>query len=128
MPADRAKRSTPTPRTKRNQKKDGTTREPAFKFQGERLVFLNQRLELFYDATARRDLHQFWVRLFAEYWHIFPWRLPIDEDPHCGMLTDSSTTINHEDIDKKTAIILNTQMRVKGWFYHKRVRANLGLP
>ncbi|KAJ7720539.1 hypothetical protein B0H16DRAFT_1474371 [Mycena metata] len=104
MPADRTK-STPTPQNKKK-----TTREPTFRFQGERVVFLHQRLELFYDAVARNDLPNFWRNVFAQYWQLFPWRLPIDQDPHCAMLTDSSTSMTYDDIDKKTAIILSTQM------------------
>ncbi|KAJ7779970.1 hypothetical protein B0H16DRAFT_1711201 [Mycena metata] len=102
MPAARAQRPS---LAARNSKTGGTTREPPFRFGGERLAFLNQRLADFFRARARHDLRNFWQRVFEEY----------------------CTSMSYEDVDKKTAIIINTQMRIKGWFNHKHVRENLGL-
>ncbi|KAJ7734407.1 hypothetical protein B0H16DRAFT_1731756 [Mycena metata] len=100
-----------------------------FTFTGAREIFLRERTPAFFEAFTKGKLPEFWRGVFEDYWRYFPWRLPIDLDPHCAMDVDfPGERLSREDIDKRTAILITTQMRVKSWFFHKRLRSIRGQP
>ncbi|KAJ7725580.1 hypothetical protein B0H16DRAFT_1471824, partial [Mycena metata] len=82
-----------------------------FRFAGDRERFLRSNTADFFEALSKGKLRTFWPRLFSDYWFIFPWTLPIDVDPHCAMdLPDHHKRLTHEEVDKRTAILITTQM------------------
>ncbi|KAJ7938238.1 hypothetical protein B0H13DRAFT_2301800 [Mycena leptocephala] len=90
---------------------------PPFRFKGEHLAFLQSYIASFVMRPPGSH-REFWVALFKEYWHTFPWRLAIDVDPHEGMNIDEPST--HAECDLKVVTFLTTEPRIKGYFYHMR--------
>ncbi|KAJ7430403.1 hypothetical protein FB451DRAFT_1199098 [Mycena latifolia] len=76
-----------------------------FSFQGQRAEFLSSRLNTFFASLDKSRLRQFWPVLFDEYWKLFPWRLPVDEEPHCAMLIDG----------------VNCELRVNEWEWRHQI-------
>ncbi|KAJ7684858.1 hypothetical protein DFH06DRAFT_1118514 [Mycena polygramma] len=95
-------------------------RPEALNFRGERKEFLNRHVDAFQTAADQRQLRVFWIGLFTEYWQNFPWRLPIDQEPHCGMLMHDPET--HEEVDIRTTIYIKTQARIKAFYFWHRLR------
>jgi hypothetical protein len=97
--------SSPSPAVRDSRKKYPIP-APPFRFQGERRQFLESRVPEFVKdpLSNRRD---FWRQIFVEYWATFPWRLPIDVDPHDGI--DMSEPENHRECDLKVGTILTTE-------------------
>ncbi|KAJ6472929.1 hypothetical protein C8R47DRAFT_1067216 [Mycena vitilis] len=96
-------------------------RPEALNFRGERKEFLDRHIDAFQTATDQRQLRSFWIALFTEYWQNFPWRLPIDQEPHCGMLMHNPES--YEEVDLRTAIYIKTQARIKAFYFWHRLRA-----
>ncbi|KAJ7029733.1 hypothetical protein C8F04DRAFT_1264631 [Mycena alexandri] len=101
-------------------------RLPPGRFCGEREKFLMRQLSKFYQAVDYGTVHNYWPRLFREYWKQFPWRLPFDRDPHCGMIIDTEP-LSPQDLDAHTVVQLQTQAKLRAWFQKKHLmRARLG--
>jgi hypothetical protein len=58
-------------------------------FKGARLEFLTSQIPQYIEASKKKSgkeaktegLAPFWTNLFKEYWKLFPWDLPLDQDP-----------------------------------------------
>jgi hypothetical protein len=50
-------------------------------FQGKHAAFLEGWAERYRDDSRNKNTQEFWRSLFSQYWHNFPWRLPLTEDP-----------------------------------------------
>ncbi|KAJ7028793.1 hypothetical protein C8F04DRAFT_1265546 [Mycena alexandri] len=83
-------------------------RAPCGKFSPEREKFLRRHLEAFYTAGDNGIVRNFWPGLFTAYWDDFPWRLPVDVDPHPGMLVDTEP-LSPRDVDARTVVHITTQ-------------------
>ncbi|KAJ7159896.1 hypothetical protein C8R43DRAFT_947980 [Mycena crocata] len=57
---------------------------PPFRFQGQRVAFLDSHMETFLEAKRAGALHDFFPVVYDNYSQCFPWRLPIDADPEQG--------------------------------------------
>ncbi|KAJ6499736.1 hypothetical protein C8R47DRAFT_1212041 [Mycena vitilis] len=88
-----------------------------FRFTGERLDFLNERVAYFHVACDTNRIRPFWSILMHDYWTRFHWRLPAHVNPYDGM--DESQPATSQEIDEKV-IILQTQYRVKAFMWHHR--------
>ncbi|KAJ7155745.1 hypothetical protein C8R46DRAFT_1041101 [Mycena filopes] len=78
-------------------------------FSGSRLEFLQDWLPRYFEAVDTHELPTFWPMLHAEYWTTFPWRLPIDVEPHCGPeCFPDKHPLSHEDLDKRTFTRMQT--------------------
>ncbi|KAJ7726343.1 hypothetical protein B0H16DRAFT_1471393 [Mycena metata] len=102
-------------------------RAPAFRFTGQRAEFLRNHLYDFFTALKAGKLRRFWPDLFEKYWLHFPWRLPIDVDPHCAMdvRVRRNEILTGQDLDRWTATCLIAQKHIKAYLFHKRLRARL---
>jgi hypothetical protein len=50
-------------------------------FHGMREDFLLSKVPEYFARSKEGKTRQFWPELMAEYWRMFPWRLPLDVDP-----------------------------------------------
>lgn len=65
-------------------------RGQASNFKGARFEFLTSKIPEYIAASQKKSgkeaktegLAAFWPQLFAEYWALFPWNLPLDQDPN----------------------------------------------
>ncbi|KAJ7635990.1 hypothetical protein DFH06DRAFT_1139074 [Mycena polygramma] len=94
-------------------------RAKAFSFRGKRKEFLEGQVENFMAAHVARETPRFFKTLFAVYWENFPWRLPIDRDPHCGMLMHDPET--PAEVDLRTLTWITTQAKIKSFFWYHRL-------
>ncbi|KAJ7071706.1 hypothetical protein B0H15DRAFT_807049 [Mycena belliarum] len=94
-----------------------------FKFTGMRAAFLKKRLPDYLAAVSDHRLSRFWQRLFPDYWHTFPWRLPIDVDPHCSMPLDALTDeAKPSEWEWKYQLVERTQMKIRTYYLRQRLR------
>ncbi|KAJ6487272.1 hypothetical protein C8R47DRAFT_1071341 [Mycena vitilis] len=115
MPAERTKKS----------KKAKKTYAPPFRFEGARLEFLETYTEGFMEHVAVEGAlrRRFWPILLNDYWSRFPWRLPIDCEPHESMNDPVPMDLppTREEAEHRMAIIIGTESRIKCFYFHKRV-------
>ncbi|KAJ7606995.1 hypothetical protein DFH06DRAFT_1149729 [Mycena polygramma] len=92
-----------------------------FRFTGKCLEFLAERIAYFHNALDAKHprIARFWSTIFEEYWAAFPWRLPVDVDPHPAM--DVSQPGTHQEVDEKEVVVLQTQYRIKAFMFHQRM-------
>ncbi|KAJ7796847.1 hypothetical protein B0H14DRAFT_3494349 [Mycena olivaceomarginata] len=57
-------------------------------FQGERAKLLQEFYPTYADASKRGKTRLIWVSFFKKYWEMFPWRLPLTQDPDPNNPTD----------------------------------------
>ncbi|KAJ7044205.1 hypothetical protein C8F04DRAFT_1250803 [Mycena alexandri] len=93
----------------------------------EREIFLCQHLDEYCHAIDNGNASEFWPAFMTKYYHDFPWRLPIDVDPHCAMILDCEP-LTPRDIDVRTVVKLNTKKKLRAWFNHKRVLRTRNTP
>ncbi|KAJ6503454.1 hypothetical protein C8R47DRAFT_1210699 [Mycena vitilis] len=89
-----------------------------FRFTGQRLDFLNERVAYFHVACDTERIRPFWSILFHDYWVQFPWRLPVHVNPYPGMNVAQPATA--QEIDEREVVVLQTQYRVKAFMWHHR--------
>ncbi|KAF7337192.1 hypothetical protein MSAN_02271400 [Mycena sanguinolenta] len=82
------------------------------------------------DASKKNDTRNFWPGLFYDYWRLFPWRMPLTEDPPPGCEPppeDAEAAFKALDCDLtpeeealKTKIQTETKQKIKHWFNRQR--------
>ncbi|KAF7349506.1 hypothetical protein MSAN_01741000 [Mycena sanguinolenta] len=87
-------------------------------FAGARLEFLAARVNDFHMACNEGCTCSFWCNIFRKYWVNFPWRLPLDVEPHCGM--DLSDPRGEAELNLAIEIRLATEVCIQRYFWHKR--------
>ncbi|KAJ6631805.1 hypothetical protein B0H10DRAFT_2206221 [Mycena sp. CBHHK59/15] len=123
------------------QKKRGSPSD----FQGKRLEFMTSQLDRYIAASKakKKKTSEFWCSFFAHYWRLFPWRLPIGEDPPDASeplpegaawwdLPEESPEdaeaafraldldLSEEEIAMKSEIQTKTKEKIKRWFNRQR--------
>ncbi|KAF8142772.1 hypothetical protein K438DRAFT_1994619 [Mycena galopus ATCC 62051] len=59
-------------------------------FQGKRLEFLLRVHPEHLEASTKSKTREIWPKIFKDYWALFPWRLPLKQDPDEGDTTNYS--------------------------------------
>ncbi|KAJ6467416.1 hypothetical protein C8R45DRAFT_1171850 [Mycena sanguinolenta] len=101
-----------------------TVSAPPFRFTGQRLAFLESFLDRFDTVCKENRYRPFWREIFKLYWHHFPWRLPIDNEPHCAILYAIAPR-GEEELNEMTAITIATETRIKRFFFDKHYMRRL---
>ncbi|KAJ7443316.1 hypothetical protein FB451DRAFT_1413802 [Mycena latifolia] len=105
----------------------GKTSSRQFGLQGQRADFLSSKINEFFESLRDHRLRKFWTKLYAQYWEIFPWRLPVDEEPHCAMLIDGvNCQLRVAEWEWRYQVITRTQTRIRTYFFHKRTLRERG--
>ncbi|KAJ7164819.1 hypothetical protein C8R43DRAFT_1122697 [Mycena crocata] len=108
------------PRRAKNYKPGLEPRPPPFKFKGARLVFLKNYTDYFAQAKAGNALPQFWDDICSAYWVEFPWRLPIDEEPHDGVpIDDPLVELSAAESSERRYTMTKTRIEIKTFFYRQ---------
>ncbi|KAJ6489835.1 hypothetical protein C8R45DRAFT_1096821 [Mycena sanguinolenta] len=103
-------------------------------FKGARHEFLMYHLPGYTDASKRNDTRNFWPALFHEYWRLYPWRLPLNEEPplSCEAPPEDAEAafkvldcdLSPEDQALKSKIQTDTKnvnaMKIKHWYNRQR--------
>jgi hypothetical protein len=80
-------------------------------FQGERAKLLQEFYPTYTDASKHGKTRLIWVSFFKKYWEMFPWRLPLTQDPDRNNPTDYALKPqNPEEEDQKA----NTLREIEG--------------
>ena len=74
-------------------------------FQGSRLAFLERYCDE-YIALCGKSRHQFWHKLFEEWWQRYPWCLPDHEEPPANNPEKMKelASAGLEDMDEKSEV------------------------
>jgi hypothetical protein len=62
---------------KKERKKTGKPTD----FQGAQLEFLEAFMLTYIEASQNSMTRAIWDKFFLQYWAVFPWRLPLGQDP-----------------------------------------------
>ena len=60
-----------------------------------------------YNALRGRDRHQFWFKLFTEWWQRYPWRLEDHEEPPTNnpeKMVELAYVGDESDVEKKAEV------------------------
>lgn len=93
--------------------KDENTPHKNSKFTGKRFEFLNSRLEEYFVAADNQDTAAFFDKHIDEYYKMFHWRLPRDQDPVEGEVWD----LTDEDEVGQKGLVLQATTEVCASFY-----------
>jgi hypothetical protein len=71
-------------------------------FRGMREDFLVSKLPEYFAKSKEGKTRKFWPELMAEYWRMFPWRLPlnVDPEPEDGPMHE---VLSLDEVEQKTA-------------------------
>ena len=74
-------------------------------FQGSRLAFLERYCDE-YIALHSQSHHQFWHKLFEEWWQRYPWHLPDHKEPPANNPEKMKelASAGLEDMDEKSEV------------------------
>ncbi|KAJ7802747.1 hypothetical protein B0H14DRAFT_2614043 [Mycena olivaceomarginata] len=115
-----------TPQKKRGQPSD---------FKEPRLDFLTSKIPVYIEASKKKygkeakteGLAPFWTNLFKEYWKLFPWDLPLDQDPVPNAppppppdLEPQTAEEALEQAEWKSQVQKKIKEKIKRWFSRKR--------
>lgn len=81
-------------------------RGPKGHYTGSRLEFLTSYCDE-YTALRGKARHQFWFKLFGEWWKRYPWRLQDDQEPPLDdpeKMVELARAESDEDKEKKNAV------------------------
>ncbi|KAJ6463068.1 hypothetical protein C8R47DRAFT_1080103, partial [Mycena vitilis] len=53
-------------------------------FQGSRLEFMQSRIPEYLKASKKKTTRDFWAEFMHDYWRLYPWRVPLDQEPPPG--------------------------------------------
>lgn len=104
---DLIRKPKPPKKKKKSKKppKDESVPHKNSKFFGKRFEFLNSLLEEYYVAADNQDTAAFFEKHIDEYYKMFHWRLPRNEDPVEGQVWDST---DEDEVDAKGAALTAT--------------------
>ncbi|KAJ7155744.1 hypothetical protein C8R46DRAFT_1226817 [Mycena filopes] len=92
---------------------------PPYLFHGARDRFIREHLDEYLTAATNVKLHRFWPVFVGKYWAAFPSRLPMDVDPHVGMLLDDPTEqLSPDELAERRRVVLLTTKRIRSWSEH----------
>ncbi|KAF8164052.1 hypothetical protein K438DRAFT_1984944 [Mycena galopus ATCC 62051] len=91
---------------------------PPFRFRDKHLKFLEGYNDAFDAVCEEGRWRSFWREVTQAYWLLFPCRLSMDLDPHCGM--DLSEPCGKAQFNEMIAIQIATETRIKRYFFHQR--------
>ncbi|KAJ7734859.1 hypothetical protein B0H16DRAFT_1731617 [Mycena metata] len=100
-------------------------------FQGAQMEFLRSNLDAYAEHSKKKTLiRDFWPSLFHDYWRLFPWRLPLTEDPPAGCPPEpnaSEAAFKALDLNlteaqqaEKSKIQTEIKGKIKRWFNRQR--------
>lgn len=87
-------------------------------FQGKRAEFLEGWAERYREDSRTKKTPDLWRALFPQYWHNFPWRLPLSQDPEGEIVIQTEgwmapvkprETLTVEEENKKTELMKVTE-------------------
>ncbi|KAJ7019261.1 hypothetical protein C8F04DRAFT_1276504 [Mycena alexandri] len=108
-------------------KKRGTPSD----FQGARMEFLKANLDAYAEHSKKKTLiTEFWPQLFHSYWRLFPWRLPLTEEPAPGCAADPNAAeaafkavdlnLTEAEQAEKSKVQTDIKAKIKRWFNRQR--------
>ncbi|KAJ7693270.1 hypothetical protein B0H16DRAFT_1751590 [Mycena metata] len=91
-------------------------------FHGKRDEFLREHLEEYIAASEARSTRTFWPTLFAKWWALFPWTLPIEKDSTDGIELDTrpDTALSDAERAQKKKVLDTMESKVKAWYNYQR--------
>jgi hypothetical protein len=79
-------------------------------FQGERAKFLQEYYPIYADTSKHGKVRNIWDAVFLKYWGLFPWQLPLTQDPNPDDLTDYALRLESpEEAALKVKIVHDTE-------------------
>ncbi|KAJ7085999.1 hypothetical protein B0H15DRAFT_950596 [Mycena belliarum] len=118
-----------TTRSNRATARKKTSAIPGYHFSPQRAVFLKARVGDYLTALGNGRTPRFWTETFHAYWRHFPWRLPIDEDPHCAMLIDGvNVDLKSTEWEWRYQVVERTQMKIRSYFFRQRIENGVTTP
>ncbi|KAK6964698.1 hypothetical protein R3P38DRAFT_3247816 [Favolaschia claudopus] len=91
-------------------------------FRGSRLEFLRSKVPEFCKHSDARTTRDFWKTLWAEYWALYPWEVPINQEPPDDLegLGKADSVLTAEELASKNEIKDKAQTKIKRWFSYAR--------
>ncbi|KAJ7473236.1 hypothetical protein FB451DRAFT_1398367 [Mycena latifolia] len=79
-------------------------------------------------AFATHRLHQFWPRLYAEYWQNFSWQHPLTEEPEEGdVIEGEAYTLSPGDLWRRADTKRGVEVKIRAFMAYCRARAARGM-
>ncbi|KAK7064878.1 hypothetical protein R3P38DRAFT_2757470 [Favolaschia claudopus] len=94
-------------------------------FHGARRAFLFSRLDDYCKQSAEKTTRTWWADLWKEYWALFPWEIPISQEPPADLTGYGKldSVLTAEEIAQKKKTVDDTQVKIKRWLgYARRAR------
>ncbi|KAJ7174316.1 hypothetical protein C8R46DRAFT_1214526 [Mycena filopes] len=79
-------------------------------------------LPAYMEASKAGKTRAWWPGLFSEYWRLFHWRLPLDEElgDDAMVVVNEVEELTAEEEKSKTAVQTRIKSKIKTWYNHHR--------